>query len=457
MTTLVKLNKSLSDKFRIRIHRPDGKVLSPLRLQNLDEDELLEMLEKWNQEKNPPKNTKVFRGHVPSSEDAVLCIASLKKQYEDIIEARPEHEEAPKKDEPLDETSVMPNLDYMEEVAMMTVLAGQYYMRNPPWIMLMGSAGSKKSKTSDSFRDSRLVHWGGRATDQSWLPAKTKSDDEDPHSVFRESNNKCLVYTELAALLAGGDENVIKKMGLLTQAYGEKSMPVDSPTGLIEVPCYFSCLWSITSKNYRRNAGLFSQVGQRFLICQVPRTLNDYPEEEIGTFLDDRRKQWVNHVLVTKKRYPVPSLDDMKTMTPEMRKEAHDFVERATILRDALNESRVEDCESVPRLFNQLINMAKLRAMLYHREPTVEDVKFVKPLVIPTIPYVSTLQKIVRGELVKVTKDFKNPINRMLVNLDKLGVINIRDGECNPSDAWYNWLRAEILPVQIDHDIEGEE
>lgn len=296
----------------------------------------------------------------------------------------------------------------LEEIISIVILGSRYKLKNRPWLSLLGAPSIGKSEILSFFNDKRIVHWSGRQTRNVLLTGKPNKEVEDPYSVLKECKGKCLVYNDVALLIGGGDESLENQIGILTEAYGKNKLVIEDPAGRREIKTYFGLIWGMTWLQYKIMIRHTSKMGQRFLMYTIPTNpdIEHFDQDDYKDNLKEKRKQQlVSHILNTTERY-----NNLPLYSDELKKAASDFAKKIVRLRNLFwSFTKPNQVEHHQRLMNQLLTCTVLRAILWNREPEIEDFNFIKKLTKPTIYKLNALKNFAKdndiNHLENATKD----------------------------------------------------
>lgn len=317
--------------------------------------------------------------------------------------------------------------DEFEEVIAVSILSGYYPLRNPIWLKLLASPSVGKSEKLMTFNNSEIVHWCGKQTKNVALSGKPNKDADDPYSSFVEANEKCMIYNDVAVLLGGSEDTLKNILGLMTDAYGKDMLTIEDPGGRREYKSHFSIIMGMTRKQARELSFFINKMGQRFLIYEIPTDFEKcyYDQDDRGRVKHNKRRDLlVSHIMNTKVKYKqLPRYSD--EMRAEAREYAMKIVKLRTLCWESYNEKTLEHYQ---RLMNILLNAASIRASLWDREPTVDDLKFFFPLATSTIYRNDLLKKFFNDGDINHFRSIKDKWHTTLVsNLHKLKILDEHD------------------------------
>lgn len=294
----------------------------------------------------------------------------------------------------------------LEEIISIVILGSKYKLKNRPWLSLLGAPSIGKSESLSFFNDKRIVHWSGRQTKNVLLSGKPNKEVEDPYAVLRECKRKCLIYNDVALLIGSGEDALENHIGILTEAYGKNKLIIEDPAGRREINTHFGLIWGMTWLQYKILIRYTSKMGQRFLMYTIPTNseIEHYDQDDYNDKLKEKRKQQlVSHIINTAERYK-----ELHEYSDELKEVASDFAKRIVRLRNLFwGFAKPSQIEHHQRLMNQLLTCTVLRAMLWNREPQIEDFNFIKKLVIPTIYKLDVLRSFAKD---KDIDKFKNSL-----------------------------------------------
>ncbi|MHA1987258.1 MAG: hypothetical protein ACW98D_11505 [Promethearchaeota archaeon] len=325
----------------------------------------------------------------------------------------------------------------LEEIISIVTLGSRYKLKNRPWLSLLGAPSIGKSESLSFYNDKRIVHWSGRQTRNALLSGKPNKEVEDPYAVLRECKGKCLVYNDVALLIGGGEDSLENQIGILTDAYGKNKLVIEDPAGRREIKTYFGLIWGMTWLQYKILIRHTSKMGQRFLMYTIPTNsdVEHYDQDDYNDEMKEKRKQQlISHIINTAERYlKLPEYSD------ELKKVASDFAKRIVRLRNLFwGSARPSQIEHHQRLMNQLLTCTVLRAMLWNREPQIEDFNLIKKLVIPTIYKLDALKYFTKDKDVdKLKTTIKDKWEILKHNLISFG---ITDEHLNLDDEYRTLL-----------------
>ena len=283
----------------------------------------------------------------------------------------------------------------LEEIISIIILGSKYKLKNRPWLSLLAAPSVGKSELLSFFNDKRIVHWSGRQTKNVLLTGKPNKEVDDPYTVLKECNNKCLVYNDVALLIGGGEDSLENQIGILTDAYGKNKLVIEDPAGRREIETYFGLIWGMTWLQYKILIRHTSKMGQRFLMYTIPTNseVEYYDQDDYNDELKRKRKQQlVSHVINTAERYT-----ELPEYNGELKEITSVYAKRIVRLRNLFwGYAKPSQIEHHQRLMNQLLTCAVLRAMLWNREPEIADFNFIKKLAIPTIYKLDALKTFAR-------------------------------------------------------------
>jgi hypothetical protein len=275
----------------------------------------------------------------------------------------------------------------IEELVMATVLMGHYDVENQAWILVVGAPSSGKTRAFSLVDDERLVHWGSKATTNALIPGVPDAEVVPTKGVLERCNHKCLVYNESSVFFSGNKDKVTKQVAEFTDAYSGE-MAIDDAGNPRRIKCHFTALWGMATPKYKQNIDLMANFGLRFLVFLFPtnRSVVHWNDDN----KEDRKSLVVSKILET-----IEKNEEFETDVPlGVKDEIEDFARKITILRSLGWAKWEEEAEGLDRLAQQLRNLVVARAMLWGRAPNLEDVAFVKPLAVATIPLADAVMDI---------------------------------------------------------------
>jgi hypothetical protein len=314
----------------------------------------------------------------------------------------------------------------LEEVISIIILGSKYKLKNRPWLSLLGAPSIGKSEILSLFNDKRIVHWSGRQTRNVLLTGKPNKEVEDPYTVLKECKGKCLVYNDVALLIGGGEDSLENQIGILTEAYGKNRLVIEDPAGRREIKTYFGLIWGMTWLQYKIMIRHTSKMGQRFLMYSIPTNsdVEHYDQDDYNDNLKETRKQQlVSHILNTADRY-----NNLPVYSNELKEASSDFAKKIVRLRNLFwSFAKPSQVEHHQRLMNQLLTCTVLRAMLWNREPQIEDFNFIKKMAIPTIYKLDALKAYAKdNDINKFESTTKDRWEILKHNLISLGITDER-------------------------------
>ncbi len=288
----------------------------------------------------------------------------------------------------------------IEEYICIGATQPKYKPKNPLYLALVSPPSSGKTEILDRINDFRIINWTEKMTKNALLSGSPNIDAEDNYSILINANNKCLIINDASIIIGLGVETIANIIGILTNAYGRKTLVLESPGGRREIHSYFTITWGMTPLQYNKLKYNMNIMGNRFLIYNMPSDWEQhyYDQDDFNHTLKlKRKKSLVSHILNTQNKY-----ENLPKVSKKVKEYIRDFAEKVIILRNLawnhINEEK-GNIENPNRLTNCLITCASTRAMLWGRtQPTLADAELFFPLAIPTIYRIDLLRKLLPSE-----------------------------------------------------------
>lgn len=416
---------------------------------NIDDNAVCSITNVRGRSKHHKRFDVAIKTITPHVRNLEILRKKIQKQYVDLIPTETddgffsEIDSETEHFEPLKDTTfekIKPT--ELEEIISTIILAAHYQLENPPWLKILAAPSVGKTKNLLKFNDDRLVHWTGRTTKNAYLSGKPNKETENPYSVLEEAKGKCIIQNDISTFLGSGEENLRHIIGILTEAYGKNKVTIEDPSGRRVIETWFTIIWGMTFQQYSKILSFTSEMGQRFLIYFLPTDWKTYHLDQNDRDKqkhDDRMKLLVSHILTIQERY-----SELLEYDEEMIKKAKGFSKRVIILRNlAWRKVSMNEIEHYQRLMNVLLNCAVLRAMLWDRKPTIEDVEFYFKLAIPTIYCVDLFKKFFTSNDTSAFNVLNEKRQKHIIeNLKELEIYNDQDAM---KGEWYDFFEKYIL------------
>lgn len=400
--------------YRIGIMTEDkdkNEVLSyPSPLMNLKDAEVIKC---WRTiDRGKPRPSRVSEAEATFyayCEEDRSFYESLKDQYDVYNKPRvetPEESAEEKKEEkpPIEKTNwdeIMtkwykkdPNRRLVVESIACAVLAPKYKFTNMPALAIVGGSSIGKSTTISFFDDSRIAFDPGKCTMHAYQPGRSGSGDEERSGgVLAAANGKTILHHEFQSVAEEGELAVSRWVGLLCDTLGTGRSIVSDGAEVGRVDeTWYNMILGITWRNYARFYKAMKDIGSRFFLVPFYTNFDVKYTEQDTRGSGSPKEEFVSHILNTLKKY-----DKVPDYSQEMKDLAEDFVKRVIKLQDSLFTSSEKKMDHFQRYWNMILNASVLRAMLYDRKATIDDVRYFFPLLRHTVPYLDVFLRIYKN------------------------------------------------------------
>jgi len=301
------------------------------------------------------------------------------------------------------------------EVGMCTAIcAGFPYEKDPPWVIVQGPPSCGKEFLSDFLKNEQITKEGMKTTKNALNPGRA-NDAVDTKGTFQVVNGRMWMNTEMGVYFRDEESAGCFLFELLGQ-YGKNYSICDDPTGENRKPTYFTTFFCGTTKMIEVLSSQITVFGPRYLIIDM------YSRRRKVKRMDPKLHQdimdLVTSIVLDRKKKELPKVDTL------VSDQAFNFACKFTILRSAGYASSPEKAEDTPRIQMLLETCARLRALLYERKPTVDDVNWWARFIYPTIGHRDVWFRIRDNEDAPPRKrDEENWDEIIRKNLLKVGVL----------------------------------
>ncbi len=394
------------------------------------------------------------RGAKPTSFQRSMkrCGFTVEELQEAIsaVQIKPVEEEAPKTEEQLPVLDHEPTMDEVIGAMGGDMELNQFFLiqldlarrediRNLPNLNLVGDEQTGKSWYINLIASLGDYAYGSdKVTPQALLPAG--KDAGEP--LAKRINNKVWCIDELGQVLSNNPEAVNAFFGNILSSYGKKEISCDSNTGTSgKVPCHYCALFGQTPDIYRHAIEYFKSFGARFLMYYNKNDCKDH-------FEDDTTPEQINTIrtLIQNKLF-YGGQRVLPILPKEVKDAISDFTRKLAQLR-SLESSRTRGHN---RFLNVMANIVKSRALLWNREPTVEDVRWAERFFYNEVFYKAHVRSFLYGTRWS-SPDQKDVERRARIREGLLSrgiFVKTEGGELRVSDEWREML-YRIFPAQED-------
>jgi hypothetical protein len=316
------------------------------------------------------------------------------------------------------------------------VLMAKYDIKDPMNLLLVGDPSTGKSTLAYAFHDDELADFYDRVTENALLPGRSSKDDDSRQGILAESHGKALIIDEASTLFSGNRDVVSKMIAIIIDSSGKRDLTIGDAGGKQHIKnTRVRYIFGMTKRVYWRNIKYMNEIGPRFgtLLFHTDRSkrnLGDgYPVERSRVLINS-----IKTVIKKVKQFPLPSIAPADVID-----EAYKFANMLSVARSFKGMRSPRDGEGNDRSAKQLINMAFAVSMLFHREPTVEDVKRFEPLFYYTIPYRNQLRWTVK-DIDNLDEEAKAKVEK---DVDRLIECGIDVGDLD----WHSFVESATSDV----------
>ena len=264
------------------------------------------------------------------------------------------------------------------------ILAQKKDVKNPAWLAVIAPPSTGKSNDLRICHNENYSILLDSVTDNALAAARPNNETELSDDVFTRAQDMTLIFNDMGSMFGDNQDRISKFVGYLTTAFGGNFNRA-GPTEIRTYNTEMAVIMGMTPQVFYSNLKHFNRFGQRFLSLKY--TCDDIEEVlDDDDFVDVDYSNIRNNIQSALNRdWDIPFEENVKEVMKT-------FVKKIVKLRSFFFARNKHELERPHRLFNQLKNLMRSRARLHeHETVTMEDFKFIKPLVWLSIPNIQFL------------------------------------------------------------------